>query len=97
VDEVDRDLAANETSGKIVTEHSGASESIDSEGVQSRELYTLDPSDEQLSLDDIDWNAETDRVATDLDWDRFVAEADQGFGGMSLEEAKKRGIIDDLE
>jgi CheY-like chemotaxis protein len=97
VDQVDRDLAANETSGKILTEHSGASESIDSEGVQNRELYTLDPSDEQLSLDDIDWKAETDRVATDLDWDRFVAEADQGFGGMSLEEAKKRGIIDDLE
>jgi CheY-like chemotaxis protein len=45
-----------------------------------------------LPLDDIDWD-----VDTDTDWEEFIADADPGLGGISFEEAQKRGLIDDLQ
>jgi hypothetical protein len=87
----------NQDGDQVVTEQSGTFEGIGFEEAQSRGLYTLDPNTKRPSLDDIDWEAATNDAATDLDWNSIVAEADQGFGGMSLEEARKRGIIDDLE
>jgi predicted regulator of Ras-like GTPase activity (Roadblock/LC7/MglB family) len=44
------------------------------------------------SIEDINWE-----ISTDLDWEEVVQGADQGFGGMSLDEARKQGIVDDLE
>jgi CheY-like chemotaxis protein len=44
-----------------------------------------------LPVDDIDWDAP---VA--LDWDDIATHTDQGFAGLSLEEARKRGLIGDL-
>jgi hypothetical protein len=47
---------------------------------------------ERLQMDQIDWDLEDSQ-----DWDTLVADADQTFLGMSFEEAKKRGLLDDLE
>jgi CheY-like chemotaxis protein len=43
-------------------------------------------------VDDIDWD-----IDTDLDWDDIVDETDKGLGGLSFEEARKQGLIDDVE
>jgi DNA-binding NarL/FixJ family response regulator len=50
------------------------------------------PDADRPTVEDIDWE-----ISTDLDWEEIVQGADQGFGGMSLEEARKRGLVDDLE
>ena len=47
---------------------------------------------ERLEIDEIDWE-----VPETHDWDTLVAETDQAFLGMSFEEAKKRGLLDDLD
>jgi CheY-like chemotaxis protein len=47
---------------------------------------------ERLQLDKIDWE-----LGEPQDWDTLVADTDQGFRGMSFEEAKKRGLLDDLD
>jgi CheY-like chemotaxis protein/predicted regulator of Ras-like GTPase activity (Roadblock/LC7/MglB family) len=44
--------------------------------------------DEPIEELEIDWN-----VSTDTDWDSFVADTEQGFGGMSLEEAQNQGLL----
>jgi DNA-binding response OmpR family regulator len=44
-----------------------------------------------LPVDDIDWDA-----PVDLNWDDIASQTDQGFAGLSLEEAKKRGLIGEL-
>ena len=97
VGQIDWDIPTDENWDQLVAEHNGTFEGIDLEEAQRRGLYTPQAKDDQPSLDDIDWEAEAERTATDLDWDQIVAGADQGFGGMNLEEAKRRGLIDDLE
>jgi DNA-binding NarL/FixJ family response regulator len=97
VDQIDWDIPTSGNWDQVVAEYKGTFEGIGFEEAQSRGLYAPEESIEQPTLDDIDWEAGTDRAITDLDWDKMVAEADQGFGGLSLEEAKRRGIIDDLE
>ncbi len=47
---------------------------------------------EQVEIDDIDWDLDAA-----MDWDELVAETDQGFGGLSMEQARKNGIIDELD
>jgi len=47
---------------------------------------------ERLQLDKIDWE-----LGEPQDWDTLVADTDQEFRGMSFEEAKKRGLLDDLD
>jgi hypothetical protein len=49
------------------------------------------PAPVSLPVDDIDWDA-----PVDLDWDDIATHTDQGFTGLSLEEARKRGLIGDL-
>jgi response regulator of citrate/malate metabolism len=44
------------------------------------------------SIEDINWE-----ISTDLDWEEIVQGADQGFGGLSLDEARNQGLVDDLE
>ncbi|MBN1136526.1 MAG: response regulator [Anaerolineae bacterium] len=50
------------------------------------------PPDQGPPLDEIDWNA-----SIDMDWEELVSTTDQGFGGISLNEAQQKGIIDGLE
>ncbi len=47
-----------------------------------------EPDEAIASLDEIDWN-----VPVDMDWDSLIAEADQGFEGMSFEEARRQGLV----
>jgi hypothetical protein len=44
-----------------------------------------------LPVDDIDWDA-----PVDLNWDDIATQTDQGFTGLGLEEARKRGLIGEL-
>jgi hypothetical protein len=46
----------------------------------------------RLPIDEIDWD-----LGDSQDWDTLVAGSDQSFLGMSFEEAKQRGLLDDLE
>jgi len=48
--------------------------------------------DNASSIDDIDWNAEAE-----VDWDESVADVDPNFDGITLGEARKRGLIGDLD
>jgi hypothetical protein len=53
-----------------------------------------------LPLDEIDWNAAANQVAdapAEEAWDALISSVDTGFGGMDLDEAKRRGLIDDLQ
>ena len=43
-------------------------------------------------VDEIDWNIETE-----MDWDAVVQDTDKGLGGMSFEEAQKRGLLGGIE
>jgi len=43
-------------------------------------------------VDDIDWN-----IDTEIDWDTVVEDTDKGLGGMSFEEAQKRGLVTGLD
>jgi len=43
-------------------------------------------------LDKINWD-----VPVEVDWDSLVSETDKGLNGISLEEAQKRGLIDNLD
>jgi hypothetical protein len=47
---------------------------------------------ERLEIDKIDWELEGPQ-----DWDTLAADTDQSFLGMSFEEAKKRGLLDELD
>lgn len=47
---------------------------------------------ERLEIDKIDWELQGVQ-----DWDTLVADTDPSFQGMSFEEAKKRGLLDDLD
>lgn len=42
-------------------------------------------------VDTINWD-----VGTDMDWDRVVADTDQGLDGLSLDEARKKGLVGDI-
>jgi hypothetical protein len=42
-------------------------------------------------VDEIDWN-----IDTEMDWDAVVQDTDKGLGGMSFEEAQKRGLVGGL-
>lgn len=44
------------------------------------------------SLDEINWDVEVQ-----VDWDSLVSETDKGLEGLTLEEARKRGLIKDLD
>jgi hypothetical protein len=46
---------------------------------------------ERPSVEDIDWG-----ISTDMSWDELVDGADQGFAGLSLDEAREQGLVDDL-
>jgi hypothetical protein len=46
---------------------------------------------ERLKLDEIDWELEGSQ-----DWESLAADTDQSFYGLSFEEAKKRGLLNDL-
>jgi CheY-like chemotaxis protein len=43
-------------------------------------------------LDDIDW-----QVPIELDWDEIADNTDQGFPGIDFDEARKRGLISDVQ
>ena len=47
---------------------------------------------ERLEIDQIDWE-----VKGTQDWDALISDADPAFLGMSYQEAKKRGLLDDLD
>jgi CheY-like chemotaxis protein len=47
---------------------------------------------ERIQLDAIDWE-----VGDAQDWDTLAADADQPFHGMSLEEARQRGLLGELD
>jgi hypothetical protein len=47
---------------------------------------------ERLKINEIDWEMEGP-----LDWDALAADTAQSFLGMSFEEAKKRGLLNDLD
>jgi len=47
---------------------------------------------ERLQIDKIDWE-----LGETQDWDTLAADTDQRFRGMSFEEAKKRGLLADLD
>lgn len=47
---------------------------------------------ERLQIDEIDWE-----IGDHQDWDALVADTDQTFLGMSFEEAKQRGLLDNLD
>jgi len=47
---------------------------------------------ERLKIDEIDWELEGPQ-----DWDSLAADMGQSFLGMSFEEAKKRGLLNDLD
>jgi DNA-binding response OmpR family regulator len=51
------------------------------------EPEALDPS----IADDIDWDA-----IDEMSWDSILEETDPGWEGISLEEARRRGLVDDL-
>jgi predicted regulator of Ras-like GTPase activity (Roadblock/LC7/MglB family) len=58
------------------------------------------PEPDPLPLDEIDWDVAADQDAdtpAEQAWDALMASADTGFGGLGLDEAKKRGLIDDLQ
>jgi CheY-like chemotaxis protein len=50
------------------------------------------PETKRLSIDEIDWT-----VGEDEEWDALVADQDPSFKGVSYKEAKRRGLLDDLE
>jgi hypothetical protein len=51
------------------------------------------PSPEELAaVEEIDWEIETD-----LDWEEIAEDTDQGFSGMTLQEARRRGLIDGID
>jgi CheY-like chemotaxis protein len=47
---------------------------------------------ERLNLDAINWQLEGSQ-----DWDTLTADIDPSFQGMSFEEARRRGLLDDLD
>jgi CheY-like chemotaxis protein/predicted regulator of Ras-like GTPase activity (Roadblock/LC7/MglB family) len=51
-----------------------------------------EPSDGDRSLEGIDWDS-----PIDASWDEIAATTDQGFQGMSFEEAKRQGIVGDVK
>jgi CheY-like chemotaxis protein len=98
-DQIDWDIPTDGTWDQVIGDARETFEGINLEEARERGLYTPQPlnasatgSVERPSVDDIDWNA-----PADLNWDEIVSSADQGFSGMSFEEAKKRGLVDDLE
>ena len=50
-----------------------------------------EPSPKALPVDKIDWDA-----PVNLDWDEIATHTDQGFAGLSLEEARKQGLIGEI-
>jgi DNA-binding response OmpR family regulator len=66
------------------------SQDLDQAPAAEPEAAALEPAD-QAALDNIDWDA-----ATEADWEAFVADADQGFKGISLDEAQDRGLVGDV-
>jgi CheY-like chemotaxis protein/predicted regulator of Ras-like GTPase activity (Roadblock/LC7/MglB family) len=52
---------------------------------------STESSSSQPAVDEIDWD-----IDTDAEWDDIVTTTDQGFGGISFEQARQDGIIDDL-
>ncbi len=51
-----------------------------------------EPAASAIGLDEINWD-----VPTNVDWDQLVSDADQGFGGMNLEQARRQGIVKDIQ
>jgi hypothetical protein len=47
---------------------------------------------ERLEIDKVDWSLDGKQ-----DWDALVADTGSAFQGLSFEEAKKRGLLDDLQ
>ena len=56
--------------------------------LQDLDQEPLDPS----IADSIDWDA-----VDDTSWDAILRETDKGWEGISLEEARRQGLIDDIE
>jgi hypothetical protein len=46
----------------------------------------------RLDIDGIDWEPKESQ-----DWDALIADTGPSFLGLSFEEAKKRGLLDDLD
>ena len=69
-------------------------ETIDSHDQESQ-TEAAAPSTDQIdrpSVDDIDWE-----ISPDMDWEQVVANTDQGFTGIDFQEAKRQGLVDNLE
>jgi DNA-binding NarL/FixJ family response regulator len=99
LDQLDWEVPTDKNWEPAITETSDAFEGIGLREAQDRGLYTpqapgTDTAEnaERPSVEDIDWG-----VSVDLDWDNLVANTDQGFAGMDFEEAKRRGLIGDVE
>jgi hypothetical protein len=75
--------------------------SDENDGNRAQSLHNLDlvpaPASaplemERLKIDEIDWEAEGSQ-----DWDALAADTNQSFLGMSFQEAKKRGLLNELD
>ncbi|MBN1584510.1 MAG: response regulator [Anaerolineae bacterium] len=63
---------------------------VSTEGADSTPV-AIDEEEEEATLDEIDWN-----LGANMDWNTLVSATDKGFEGISIDEAKKQGLIDDL-
>ena len=97
--QIERDIPVANNRDPAVADTGRKVEEIDLQEAQQRGWYT--PKQPQgtnadfadmPSAEDIDWE-----VSIDLDWDTLVANTDQGFAGMDFDEAKKQGLVDDIE
>jgi hypothetical protein len=95
----DRDVSPRVEPGQPVVDDNDHRERIGLQDTLDRGLYTQPPANtdagvnvDRPSVDEIDWE-----ISADLNWDEIVTGADQGFTGMSFDEARKNGLVDDLE
>jgi CheY-like chemotaxis protein/predicted regulator of Ras-like GTPase activity (Roadblock/LC7/MglB family) len=107
LDGLDWDVPIDEDWDALVKEADQGSGGISFEEAQSQGLLSQDvaaelepeaetaaqdePSPDLPPVDEIDWE-----ISTDVDWDTLAAETDQGLGGMSFDEAQRRGLVSDV-
>jgi hypothetical protein len=98
LDEINWDVPTNKDWDAVPTDTSKEFTGISLQEAQDRGLYTPQPTDAHIEsadvppVEDIDWN-----VPTDMDWDALIANTDQGFAGLDFEEAKRQGLVEDLD
>ena len=98
LDQTDGGILSDKNWDSAISDTGREPEGTSLQEAQNRGSFSPQPSDSSPQIadlppvEDIDWD-----VPADLDWDTLVANTDQGFAGMDFEEAKRRGLVDDIE